>query len=205
MKIYVIRHGETSANAKGLFQGWSDIPLNDYGKQLAITTGKQMKNIHFDKVYSSPLSRSYQTAKLLLEHNGQKNLDITIDERIKEIHIGDWEMKKFRSDSTEIPFEEAQKFFTDPIHFKGFPNGETLEDVCTRTQDFLNELIDNSADETILVSTHGCATRAMLNPLYENPKNFWQNQVPPNCAVNIVDVTDGIAKLTAKDKIYYTI
>ena len=74
-----------------------------------------------------------------------------------------------------------------------------------RTADFFNELIANPdyQDKTILIATHGCALRAMLNPLYENRDSFWQEHVPYNCAVTIIDVQNGQAKITAKDKIYY--
>ena len=57
--------------------------------------------------------------------------------------------------------------------------------------------------KTILVSTHGCAMRALLNPLYENRMDFWQGHVPYNCAVNIVEAENGQARLVARDQIYY--
>ena len=57
---------------------------------------------------------------------------------------------------------------------------------------------------TVLVSTHGFALRAMLNRLYADPSDFWQGHVPYNCSVSIVDVQpDGAMRLTAFDKVYY--
>ena len=56
---------------------------------------------------------------------------------------------------------------------------------------------------TILISTHGCASRAFLNNVYEDKEDFWHGGVPANCAVSIVDVRDGKAVLTESDKIYY--
>ena len=68
-----------------------------------------------------------------------------------------------------------------------------------RTADFFNELIHNPAyeDKTILIATHGCALRAMLNPLYENKDSFWQERVPYNCAVTIIDAKEGQAKIAS--------
>ena len=57
MKLYIIRHGETDWNKEKRLQGQSDIPLNDYGRELARITGKALKDVHFDYVFSSPLSR----------------------------------------------------------------------------------------------------------------------------------------------------
>ena len=68
---------------------------------------------------------------------------------------------------------------------------------------FIKELIARDDDKTYLIATHGCALRAMLNFLYEDPSSFWQKNVPYNCCVNIIEVKDGEAKLIAEDKIYY--
>jgi len=72
-----------------------------------------------------------------------------------------------------------------------------------RTQEFLKELIAKDDDKTYLVSTHGCALRAMLNFLYEDPDDFWHGHVPYNCCVNIIDAKEGAPTLIADDKIYY--
>lgn len=64
MKLYIIRHGETSWNKQKKLQGQRDIMLNDAGIRLAELTGEGMKDIDFDLVISSPLIRAKQTAKL---------------------------------------------------------------------------------------------------------------------------------------------
>ncbi len=98
---------------------------------------------------------------------------------------------------------EAQLFFTNPFSFGRFPGGECVRDVCERTQDFLKEIIGRDDGKTYLISTHGCALRAMLNMLYEDPSDYWHGHVPYNCAINIVKVKDGKAQLIADDIIYY--
>ena len=69
MRIYIIRHGETSLNAKGLMQGWIDEPLNDNGRLLATITGQGMQGIKFDFCISSPLIRAVETAEIILREN----------------------------------------------------------------------------------------------------------------------------------------
>lgn len=195
MRIYIIRHGETSLNAKGLMQGWIDEPLNDNGRLLATITGQGMQGIKFDFCISSPLIRAVETAEIILRESGN-TVGINTDDRIKEISFGTRE-------ETTLSDDEANIFFTNPFIFGRFPSGESVEDVCVRTQAFLKELIANGNDGNYLVSTHGCALRAMMNWLFEDPTNYWRGHVPYNCCVNIIEVHGGKAEITAEDKIYY--
>lgn len=80
-----------------------------------------------------------------------------------------------------------------------------MQDVAERTQEFLHDLATGALGdyENVLVSTHGFALRAMLNPLYDDPTNFWQGHVPYNCSVSIIDANDGTCRLEAMDKVYY--
>ena len=205
MQIYIIRHGETDGNAKGIFQGSTDIPLNENGVRLTRITGRAMKNIKFDECFSSPLERAAGTAELVLEASGNSGCPIVYDDRLKEISLGDWEGRKMRHGECEVSEEQVKMFFTDPFKLEDRHGGETAEDVCRRTQEFLKELVGRNDDRTYLVSTHGFACRAMLNFLYDDPDDFWQGHVPYNCAVSIVEVDNGIPVLKESDRIYYDV
>ena len=76
--------------------------------------------------------------------------------------------------------------------------------VLDRTREFwLEKTSDPSlADKTILVSSHGCAVRALLQNLYKDPEHFWHGCVPPNCSINLVEVKDGKARFLEEDKVY---
>ena len=132
--IYIIRHGETRSNVEGLLQGWTNDPLNENGTELAKVTRLGMKDIKFDLAISSPLTRALQTAKIVLEYSGNKDIEIVLDDRIKEINMGDWEQKKFRPGECEIPVRECKAFFSNAFNFSGCPNGENIEQVCQRRQ-----------------------------------------------------------------------
>ena len=203
MLIYIVRHGETRSNEEGYLQGWTDDPLNENGVALAEITGKGMQGIKFDACISSPLTRAKQTAEIILKESGNDTVSVRIEERIKEVRMGDWERKKFRPGEREIDAEQVRAFFTDAFHFSGFPGGETIPQVCARTQAFLKELTARDDGKTYLVTTHGFALRAMLNYLYDDPDDFWHGHVPYNCAVNIIEVKNGAVKLIADDRIYY--
>ena len=88
MTIYVLRHGETALNAKGVMQGLLNEPLNQNGRALAVLTGQGMRGIHFDGCISSPLVRAKETAEIILRESGN-DIPITVDERVREINFGD--------------------------------------------------------------------------------------------------------------------
>ena len=88
MKLYIIRHGETSWNVERRLQGASDTDLNENGIALAAITGAAMKEIPFDCCFSSPLKRARETARLVL---AGRNIPVTEDERLREISFGEWE------------------------------------------------------------------------------------------------------------------
>lgn len=196
MQIYIIRHGETNLNAKGIMQGTTDEPLNQNGIDLAAETGRNLQDVHFDACISSPLIRARQTAELLLRESGNGEVPMEYDERIMEIDCG--EMEK-----TVLDEEYRRKFFSEPETFEGFPGGESLVQVCERTQEFLDELVRRDDGKTYLVSTHGCALRAMLNRFYDDPSDFWHGRTPYNCVINIIEAQNGEAKLIAEDKLFY--
>lgn len=195
MRIYIVRHGETNANKDGYLQGWSNDPLNENGRRLAEITGRGMKGIHFDCCISSPLIRAKETAEIILKES-ENDTPVIFDDRIKEINFGIFER-------TDIRDERIIRFLQEPIVDYRFSGGERIVDVMQRTQGFLKELVLRDDDKIYLVSTHGCALRAMLNFLYEDPSNYWHGRVPYNCCVNIIEIQDGTAKLVADDKLYY--
>lgn len=197
LKIYIIRHGETDLNEKGVLQGWLDEPLNPNGKNLASIVGQKLKGIHFDNCISSPLLRAKETVEIIIRESGN-NLRISMDDRLKEISFGELEGKKL-----SVMGEKGKTFFSDPFGFTGFPGGECIMDVCIRTQAFLEELINSNDDKTYLIGTHGCALRAMLNQLYDDPDDFWHGHVPYNCSVSVIEVKDNDAKIISDDQIYY--
>ena len=197
MQIYILRHGETALNAKGVMQGRLDEPLNQSGRELAALTGKAIKGIHFDRCISSPLCRARETAELGLRESGNAP-SMELDDRIQEIDFGDLEGKNL----SEMG-EAGILFLSDPFHFAGFPNGETIQDVCARTQAFLKELIARDDGKTYLISTHGCAMRAMVHFLTDHPADFWGGHAPYNCSFTIVEAENGDARITAVDQVFY--
>ena len=197
MKLYIIRHGETDMNKNAVLQGQTNSELNGNGIMLAEMTGRAMKGIRFDSCISSPLIRARNTAEIVLRESGNASTEIVEDDRIQEISFGVREGTKLN------PQGEDWNFWHAPFQFAGFEGGESLAQLFRRTGEFLRELVSRDDGRTYLISTHGCALRAMLNPLYDDPSNFWHHHAPYNCSVSIVSAEEGRMELTADDRVYY--
>lgn len=204
VKLYVIRHGETDWNCRRKLQGESDILLNENGRRLAEITRENMGTIPFDLVITSPYQRARETAQII---TGNADIPCIQDARIREITWGDWDGLTPEEIAEAGGKERFELFYTNPFFFRGAPGGENIRQVCERGKDFYEELIRNEVfqDKTILVATHGCALRGILNHLYENPSDFWQGGVPANCAVTILEVKHGKSCFLERDKIYYDV
>ena len=229
MLIYIIRHGETDWNRQHRLQGQTDIPLNRQGIDLADVTGKALQDVPFDICFSSPLIRAKQTANEILKRNdgymeradaflsanpleqstAQKTEDgfwIVPDARIEEINFGAWEGLGCSPDNMEVPEKEFREFFHDPERADLPEGAEHVNDVKARAGACFHDLTNRPElqDKTILITTHGCAMRAFLHPLYEDKRHFWQDHVPYNCEVAIVRKDPGKEPILADPgKLFY--
>jgi len=200
MKLYIIRHGETQWNRERRLQGQTDIPLAGEGIRLAKITGERLREVPFDMAFTSPLKRAVQTAECVL---ADRQIPICPDKRIQEISFGVWE-GECTLDSKVLPADFSAIFFENTEKYVRPPKGENFHDVCVRTKNFLQELINQPKyqDSNILLSTHGAAGRCLLSHFYED-NDIWRGGVPANCAVSIVEVKDGNSMVLEKDKVYY--
>ncbi len=201
MKVYLVRHGETEWNSMRKLQGQTDIPLNNYGIELAEITAKALDDIDFDYIYSSPLIRAIQTAEIL---RGDRKLEIHTDDRMKEINFGTCEgdiIPRY----TDEPVSPIWKFEFDTDNYIPAKGGETFGDIYLRSMEFFKECIMplEGKCENVLMVGHGCFNRTLLNPIMGRPlRNFWEIKLD-NCAVSIIEVTDGVAKVIEPGKKYY--
>lgn len=139
MKIYIVRHGQTDYNVNGRYGGRLDIPLNETGIKEAYVVKEKLKDINFDKIYSSPLQRAYQTAKIIRDEN------IIIDDRIAERSNGELEGKLKSEIKESIDFNDPNE--------KRY-NIENIIDFRNRIKDFLDDITNNNSNQDILIVTH---------------------------------------------------
>lgn len=203
MKLYVLRHGKTSWNALRKVQGAADIPLAKEGIVLAEKVGENLKDVPFDLCFTSPLLRARQTAMLVLGRRAEQ-IPVISDKRIQEIDFGVLEGTRFKDEEGNVISREMEVFFKDPQNFPRPENGENISDILKRTREFWEEKINDPSlqDKTILIASHGCAVRALLQNIYQDPDDFWHGCVPPNCSISLVEVVDGKATFLEEDRVY---
>ncbi len=168
--LYIIRHGQTEMNARHVLQSRSDQPLNAVGVRQAEEAARRLKDVHFQRVYSSPLQRAVETARIIAP-----GIPITVDERLIEMDYGPYEGMDLRS-----PPPEIMAFFRDFAHNPAPEGMEQLSDVVARAGRFLEDV---EKEGEILVSTHAIAMKGLLEYLTPDSRGGWWSRNIANCAV----------------------
>lgn len=173
--LYLIRHGQTEMNQAHCLQGRSDHSLNETGLSQARDAGAffRARGIRFDRVYSSPLRRAVQTARLA----AGEDMPLVVDERLIEMDYGPYEGMPLTN-----PAPEVLHFFQDFAHHSAPEGMEPLADVVGRLGAFLEEL-RAQGDGEILVSTHAIALKGALEYLDPSSHGSWWSRTIGNCAV----------------------
>lgn len=190
-------------NTKRRLQGQTDTQLNENGRELARITGQALRGVPFDLAFTSPLRRAAETAEIILEG---RDIPLIKEERIREISFGVLEGHSILPELHEISDPDFHYFFDAPEKYHPPEGGESLDSLLERTGNFLDELKtrEDLLHKTILISTHGAASRALLGNITGCPRReFWGTGVPKNCAASIIDLTGGEWILSARDVVYY--
>ena len=172
--IYIIRHGQTENNKAKLLQGRTDIPLNKDGIRQAEAAAKWFcdQQIRIDSVYSSPLIRAVETAKIIAPE-----APLFIEERLIEMDYGS-------------PAPAVRAFFSDFVH-NPVPQGmEPLSSVTARLGDFLEEIREQAEGQNILLSTHALAMKGALEYLTPDSHGSYWSKFIGNCAVYAIPIKD---------------
>ena len=155
MKIYLVRHTETILD-RGICYGKSDIlikePYLEEFKIISDTINEKSFNI-----YSSPLKRCTILAEFLnqLVYNPE---NIRLDNRLKEMNFGEWELMKW----DDINAEQLKEWGDDFVN-KSVPKGESFQQLSFRVIDFINsELFHQPADKPLVIVTHAGVIRCIL-------------------------------------------
>ena len=183
-KIYIVRHGETDMNRRECLQGHIDCELNDKGIREAQASKELFKaaGIEFGRVYSSPLKRAVQTAKIISGRD-----DMTPEPLIIEMHFGDYEGRPYK----EID-EKMWAFIHDPENTAPPEGVEAISELTGRTGEFIRRLLSENDDENVLIVTHGIALRSILWNLYDEGEraSVWSMPIE-NCIVYELTAENG--------------
>jgi len=147
-----VRHGESEGNAKGVFTGRTDSPLTVRGREQARTVAASLRPIHFDRIVSSELSRTKDTA---IEIAKDRGIAVESLADLNEIDVGV---------ATGKPFDELRGLpGASDDGFRNWPGGESLEQVHERALRVIDRIVVESPGKTIAVVGHGGVTRILVS------------------------------------------
>jgi len=185
-KVYLVRHGQTAWNLEEVFRGRMDIPLDETGKKEVHLAGEALKDETLHAIYSSPLSRSMETAENIAKF---QNIPVTPLESIIDISYGEWE---------GVSLVEVQKKYPDLYglwlkepHNITFPGGESLKQVRVRTRNAIDDLLEKHKDENIALVAHRVPNKVICCSLLGiDNSNFWRIQ-QDTASTNLFVYKDG--------------
>jgi broad specificity phosphatase PhoE len=160
-RVIVLRHGETEHNAKGMWQGQLDTTLSQLGHAQARAAAEALVALRPTRVVASDLHRAARTGEDVAAACG---IPLTLDERFREIHVGEWAGLTAREVRERYP--EDQDRLISGVDFARGGHGESVADVADRVRAALHDLLAAAGpDECVVIATHGVTGRAVVAEL----------------------------------------
>jgi len=192
--IYLLRHGRTPANEKGILAGRTKgIFLDDLGILQAQEVAKKLHDIEFKKIIVSPMERCQQTAKIILA-GLEKSIKPVIESGINECNYGDWSNKKL----SVLRKKPLWKTVQEKPSLVQFPNGERMEEMLLRTKSTILETASKLKPiENLLVVSHGDPIRTFVaDCLGIHLDNFQRITIDP-CSISIIKVENNSVQVVS--------
>lgn len=183
--LLLVRHGETEWNKLGKFQGCTDIELSKNGINQAKNL-KEKLNGDFDYIYSSPLKRAYETARVVAEDTSK---DVTVLKDIREINFGDWEGLTINQIAEKYP--EIFKVWRTDKEEAPFVGGDaSIRNAVNRALNCVIEVIKNHKGEKIVIVAHGGIIKATLIGLFKWDMSMYHKMALGNTCINTITFND---------------
>jgi len=184
--IYLVRHGQTAWNKEEIFRGRTDIPLDETGLRQAELAGEYFKKISLQGIYSSPLSRAWQTAEQIAR---PQNLKVQLLAGLIDMSFGKWEGRPLH-EVREMDQERYRQWRDEPHLFK-LPDGESLDEIRIRAMATLEEMIEKHPEEAIVLVSHRVVNKVLLcGVLGIDNSHFWQI-AQDTTAINLIQYKRG--------------
>lgn len=162
--LVLVRHGQSEWNLKNLFTGWKDPALTEQGIREAHEAGRKLKarGLHFDKAYTSGLSRAQQTLEIMLGELGQAGLETIRNTALNERDYGD--LTGLNKDDARKKWGEEQVHIWRRSYDVAPPGGESLKDTLARALPYYvaHILPDVLSGKRVLVAAHGNSIRSLI-------------------------------------------
>ena len=188
--IYIVRHGESVGNLHRICLGHTNLDLTELGLEQAKKTAEALENVDFAAIYSSDLQRAVHTAE---PHAKKRGLEINTSPDFRELYFGNWEnasvlmLKEKFHEQFMIGWRQNFGTFTAP-------EGESVVAMAERMVSGLEKIAALHLDETILVTSHAAAIRALWGKISGYAPSEWAEAFPfpTNASYSVLEY-DGVA------------
>lgn len=193
--LILVRHGQSEWNAKNLFTGWKDPALTNQGVAEANNAGKLIlqKNIQFDLMYTSMLSRAQKTGDIILKVLNHKAIPIIKNEALNERNYGS--LAGLNKDDARKKWGEEQVHIWRRSFDIPPPDGESLKDTADRVLPYFEAEIMPKviSGSNILIAAHGNSLRALIMKLDSiSSEDIVKLEIPTGAPIQYEFTADGI-------------
>lgn len=159
--LYLVRHGQSTWNAAGRWQGQANPPLNAVGRAQAQALARRLQYDHVQAIYSSPLARARETAEIL---GAAVRLPVTFERQLIERDVGLWSGL-----NGELVRQHWPEYFTRGWHIAGAPGGEQQAELNARAAAVFGRIVAAHPTENVVVVSHGGTLLAYFFHLLQLP------------------------------------
>lgn len=169
--VCVARHGETDWNVAGILQGWTDVPLNDRGRQQAYELVAGFGGAGFTKIYSSPLIRSRESAEIIARslrlappdcHDGLKERNFGAIQGVPKAELAELN-----------PVLLQQILKRNPA--ADFEQGESMDEFADRVLAAVVDIARPHCGQRVLAITHGWVMDVITRHIAGLPRSAMLN------------------------------
>jgi alpha-ribazole phosphatase len=157
MLIYLVRHTQVAVGPTVCY-GQTDVHLADTFDEEATSLQQRLAGIHWEVIYTSPLSRCARLAPFFFAAH------VITDPRLMEFNFGHWELQPWK----EIDPVQLKQWSSDFVN-QAAPAGETYGQLYERVIESWNEMLERDHQGNVIVLTHGGVIRAILSHLLSIP------------------------------------
>ena len=158
VKLIIVRHGYSVANKGHIFTGQLDMPLDEVGYEQAELVGKYvLENFSVDEIYSSDLSRAYNTALPVAKALSKEVKKV---KELREVDVGLWGGKTF--DEAKEEFPESYARYVECPGLSHFDGGESYAMARERISECFERIAAENEGKTVMVVAHGGVLRNLF-------------------------------------------
>ncbi len=190
MQLILVRHGQTNWNKEYRVQGQADLPLNASGKAQAEAIGRALKNETVDAVYSSPLSRAFETAQAIDTFH---QAGITTLDGLKELDVGETDGLYYPNLKKE--YASFFELWSTDAKAARFPGGESLPELQKRVWEAIQSILDKNHSHSVVVASHFFALLTLICKVLDLGLSDFRKLNISVAGISKVEFLDGKARL----------